>query len=98
MWANEHEGSEIFYINRCGTQDHIIFSNFTQLPKLDKKNSLDRMSRHLHSPRKRNTQSSTHDNSWFEALEIIDENDSGYLVRWAGTDKATGKEWPPSWV
>jgi hypothetical protein len=50
----------------------------------------------------RNTPLQTHplqrsDNSWFEAIEIIDENSTEYLVRWAGNDP-TGKEWVPSWV
>jgi hypothetical protein len=35
--------------------------------------------------------------SWFEAIGIIDENNSEYLVRWAGKDPS-GKEWAPSWV
>ena len=47
-------------------------------------------------PQKTHQRSS--DSSWFEAVEIIDENDSEYLVRWAGKDLSTGKEWAPSWV
>ena len=37
-------------------------------------------------------------NSWFQALEILDESNSQYLVRWAGIDPSTGNEWEPSWV
>ena len=55
------------------------------------------------SPAKRTTRPQTthsrsQDNSWFKALEILDENDSQYLVHWEGMDPSTGKEWGPSWV
>ena len=58
--------------------------------------SVSRNKRNTHRPQK--THKELHDSSWFEVLEILDENDSGYLVRWAGKDPSSGKEWAPSWV
>lgn len=35
---------------------------------------------------------------FWEAIEILKENATGYLVKWAGLDPATKQPWPDSWV
>jgi len=44
------------------------------------------------------TQDSSLDGNWFEAIEILDQKGSKYLVSWAGIDPDTGKQWKPTWV
>jgi len=46
--------------------------------------------------------SSSEDGLW-DVEEILDEKKDKrgkvkYLLKWAGTDPATGKQWDPSWV
>jgi len=36
--------------------------------------------------------------SWYEAINILAENDTHYLVQWAGKDPSTAREWDASWV
>jgi hypothetical protein len=38
------------------------------------------------------------DEALWDVIEITAEKDRQYKVRWAGTDPATGKPWPQSWV
>lgn len=34
----------------------------------------------------------------WEVIEIVDERDKKYQVRWAGNDPNTGKPWPLDWI
>ncbi|KAI9465847.1 hypothetical protein BJY52DRAFT_1183406 [Lactarius psammicola] len=36
--------------------------------------------------------------TWWEVVEIVEEDGKWYRVRWAGKDPKTGKPWPLSWV
>src|SRR5271154_1526434 len=38
------------------------------------------------------THQRSYNSSWFQALEILDESNSEYLVQWAGKDPSSGKE------
>jgi hypothetical protein len=35
---------------------------------------------------------------WFPATDIVGENDTEYLVQWAGKDPTTGRKWASTWV
>jgi len=50
-----------------------------------------------YSPLQTTHQRSRH-SSWFEAIKILDEKDTEYLVEWAGKDPTTGRQWAASWV
>jgi len=36
--------------------------------------------------------------NWFEALELLAQDDNKFQVLWAGIDPSTGRQWEPAWV
>lgn len=75
-----------------------MWSGFFKESLLPASKSARGMSQHSDSPTPEATHQASGDELWFEVTEILDENDSEYLVQWAGEDPSTGKEWTPSWV
>jgi hypothetical protein len=36
--------------------------------------------------------------TWWDVVEIVEEDGKRYRVRWAGKDPKTGKPWPLDWI
>ncbi|KAI0273046.1 hypothetical protein BGY98DRAFT_921758, partial [Russula aff. rugulosa BPL654] len=41
---------------------------------------------------------SSRQGTWWDVVEIVEEDGKRYRVRWAGKDPKTGKPWPLDWV
>lgn len=62
------------------------------MPKTSTPTTNRKPSGHLSTPRDSSQE------SWWEAIDIIDQKGDRYLISWAGINPNTGKQWEPTWV